>query len=148
MKISLLIPVLDYDIIALVYSMKNALGLVPEFYEILIGDDGSSAEYREKYKSLEGDKIRVIFSEKNIGRAAIRNRLALEAKGDFLLIIDADAMLPGTAEAYMLKWIPFMKLSRVQNGGIIYHDSPPGDPDKLLRWRYGKLSLIHISEPT
>jgi glycosyltransferase involved in cell wall biosynthesis len=138
MKISLLIPVYDYDLVALVQSMKNALGLVPEFYEILIGDDGSSAEYREKYKSLEGDKIRVIFSEKNIGRAAIRNRLALEAKGDFLLFIDADAMLPGTAEAYMLKWIPFMKLSRVQNGGIIYHDSPPGDPDKLLRWKYGK----------
>lgn len=138
MKISLLIPVYDYDLVALVQSMKNALGLVPEFYEILIGDDGSSAEYREKYKSLEGDKIRVIFSEKNIGRAAIRNRLALEAKGDFLLFIDADAMLPGTAEAYMLKWIPFMKLSRVQNGGIVYHDSPPGDPDKLLRWKYGK----------
>src|SRR5674476_596414 len=93
MKISLLIPVYDYDIVALVQSMKNAIGIVPEFYEILIGDDGSSAEYREKYKSLEGDNIRVISSEKNIGRAAIRNRLALEAKGDFLLFIDADTCL-------------------------------------------------------
>jgi glycosyltransferase involved in cell wall biosynthesis len=138
MKISLLIPVFDYDIVALVHSMKNALGIVPEFLEILIGDDGSSAEFREKYKSLEGDNVRVIYSEKNIGRAAIRNRLALEAKGDFLLFIDADTMLPGTAEAYMLKWIPFMKISRVQCGGILYHDSAPGDPDKLLRWKYGK----------
>ena len=50
MNISLLIPVLDYDIVALVHSMKNAMGKVPEFYEILIGDDGSSAEYSEKYK--------------------------------------------------------------------------------------------------
>jgi glycosyltransferase involved in cell wall biosynthesis len=138
MKISLLIPVYDYDIVALVYSMKSALGKVPEFCEILIGDDGSSTEYREKYRSLEGDSVKVIFSEKNIGRAAIRNRLALEAKGDFLLFIDADTMLPGTAEAYMLKWLPMMTVSRVLCGGILYQDSAPGDPDKLLRWKYGK----------
>ena len=138
MKISLLIPVLDYDIIALVYSMKNAMGKVPEFYEILIGDDGSSAEYHEKYLSLETDNVKVITSEKNIGRAAIRNKLAPEAKGDFLLFIDADVMVPGTAEAYILKWLPFVNISRVICGGTLYHESAPGDPDKLLRWKYGK----------
>lgn len=138
MKISLLIPVLDYDIIALVYSMKNAMGKVPEFYEILIGDDGSSAEYHEKYLSLETDNVKVITSEKNIGRAAIRNKLALEANGDFLLFIDADVMVPGTAEAYILKWLPFVNISRVICGGTLYHESAPGDPDKLLRWKYGK----------
>jgi glycosyltransferase involved in cell wall biosynthesis len=87
---------------------------------------------------LEGDRVRVLYSEKNIGRAAIRNKLALEAVGDFLLFIDADAMIPGTADAYLLKWIPFMKVSRVICGGTLYHDTPPGDPDKLLRWKYGK----------
>lgn len=138
MKISLLIPVYDYDIVALVHSMKSALGKVPEFCEILIGDDGSSAEFREKYRSLKGDGVKVISSEKNIGRAAIRNRLALEAKGDFLLFIDADVMLPGTAEAYILKWLPMIAVSRVLCGGTLYHESPPGDPDKLLRWKYGK----------
>ena len=138
MKISLLIPVFDYDIVALVHSMKSALGKVPEFCEILIGDDGSSPEYKEKYKSLEDNCVRVISSEKNIGRAAIRNSLALEAKGDFLLFIDADAMLPGTAEAYILKWLHMMNLYRVINGGTLYHESAPGDHDKLLRWKYGK----------
>jgi glycosyltransferase involved in cell wall biosynthesis len=139
MKISLLIPVFNYDIIALVHSMKSAMGKVPEFYEILIGDDGSSAEYREKYRSLETENIRVVSSEKNIGRAAIRNKLALEAKGDFLLFIDADVMVPGTAEAFILRWLPYMNLSRVICGGTLYHESAPGDPDKLLRWKYGKL---------
>jgi glycosyltransferase involved in cell wall biosynthesis len=138
MKISLLIPVLNYDIIALVLSMKNAMGKVPEFYEIVIGDDGSSAEYREKYRSLESDNVKVISTKKNVGRAAIRNKLALSAKGDFLLFIDADVMLPGTAEAYFLKWLPYMEKSRVICGGTLYHDSAPGDPDKLLRWKYGK----------
>lgn len=138
MKISLLIPVLDYDIISLVYSMKDAMGKVPELCEILIGDDGSSAEFSEKYRSLETENVKVITSEKNIGRAAIRNRLALEASGDFFLFIDADVVLPGTAEAYLKKWLPFMSRSRVICGGIIYHESPPGDPDKILRWKFGR----------
>jgi glycosyltransferase involved in cell wall biosynthesis len=137
MSISMLIPVYNYDIVALVHSMKGAIGKVPQFIEILIGDDGSSAEYREKYRSLEDDSVRVIISKRNIGRAAIRNRLALEAKGDFLLFIDADTMLTGTAEVYILSWLPLMKASRVLCGGTLYHKSPPGDPDKLLRWKYG-----------
>jgi glycosyltransferase involved in cell wall biosynthesis len=138
MKISLLIPVFDYDIIALVHSMKNAMGKVPEFFEIIIGDDGSSPEYRKKYGTLVDANVKVISSEKNIGRSAIRNKLAMEANGDFLLFIDADVMLPGTAEAYILKWLPSLENSRVICGGTLYHDSPPGDPDKLLRWKYGK----------
>jgi glycosyltransferase involved in cell wall biosynthesis len=138
MKISLLVPVYDYDIIALVHGMKSALGKVPELFEILIGDDGSSPEYHEKYKTLEGEGVKLISSEKNIGRAAIRNKLAMEASGDFLLFIDADTVLPGTAEAYFRKWLPMMSIYRVICGGILYHDAPPGDPDKLLRWKYGK----------
>jgi GT2 family glycosyltransferase len=118
--------------------MKNAVGKVPEFYEIIIGDDGSSPEFHEKYLSLETTNVKVISSGKNIGRAAIRNKLALEAKGDFLLFIDADVMLPGTAEAYILKWLPYMSSSRVICGGTLYHESAPGDPDKLLRWKYGR----------
>jgi glycosyltransferase involved in cell wall biosynthesis len=138
MKISLLIPVFDYDIVALVHSMKGALGKIPEFCEILIGDDGSSQEYKKKYQALAGDGVRVITSEKNIGRSAIRNRLALEAAGDYLLFIDADTMIPGTALAYISKYIPAMAMAKVICGGIIYPESPPGDPDKLLRWKYGK----------
>ena len=138
MKISLLIPVCNYDIVALVHSMKGAIGKVPELCEILIGDDVSSKEFLEKYRSLEGDGVRIISSKKNIGRAAMRNKLALEAKGDYLLFIDADTMLTGTAEAFLQKYIAEMGDAQVICGGIKYIDSPPGDPDKLLRWRYGK----------
>jgi glycosyltransferase involved in cell wall biosynthesis len=139
MKISLLIPVYDYDIVALVHGMRSALGVVPEFCEILIGDDGSAAEFKEKYHSLEGEGVKLISSEKNIGRAAIRNKLALEASGDYLIFIDADTVLPGTAEAYIRRWLPMITYYSVICGGILYHDAAPGDPDKMLRWKYGKL---------
>ena len=138
MKISLLIPVYNYDIVALVYSMKSAIGKVPEFYEILIGDDASSKEFLDKYRSLEGDRVRIISSEKNIGRAAMRNKLALEASGDYFLFLDADLMLTGTAEAFLQKYVAKMGKAQVICGGIKYTESLPSDPDKLLRWKYGK----------
>jgi glycosyltransferase involved in cell wall biosynthesis len=136
--ISILIPVCDYDIVALVFNMKSALEKVPEYSEILIGDDGSTSEFRKKYQALEGGGARVIVSEKNIGRAAIRNKLALEAKGDFLLFIDADTNLPGTAETYLLNWLPYLNTARVICGGTLYGGGKPSDPDKMLRWSYGK----------
>ena len=136
--ISILIPVHNYDVVALVHSMKDGMAKVPEYCEILIGDDGSDREYREKYLSLESDNVRVISAAKNIGRAAIRNRLALEAKGDYLLFIDADAMMPGTAEAYLQKYLPAIESASVVCGGVKYHDTEPGDPDKLLRWKFGR----------
>lgn len=139
MTISLLIPVYNYDIVALVHSMKSAIGKVPELREILIGDDGSTPDYSAKYKPLEGDGVRIIRAEKNVGRAAIRNKLAIEASGEYLLFIDADAMVPATAEAYLKKWIAVAGRERVISGGILYHDSPPGDPDKFLRWKYGRM---------
>lgn len=136
--ISILIPVNDYDIIALVHSMKDGLEKVAEYCEILIGDDGSSPEFRNKYLALECDEVRIISTEKNVGRAAIRNKLALEAKGEHLLFIDADAMIQGTAEAYLLRWLPMINTAKVFCGGTLYNETPPGDPDKILRWKYGR----------
>ena len=138
MKISLLIPVYNYDIVALVYSMKNAIDKVTEFHEILIGDDASSQEFLDKYRSLEGGGVKIISSEKNIGRAAMRNKLALEASGDYLLFLDADLMLTGTAEAFLQKYIAEIGAAEVICGGIKYAESIPSDPDKLLRWKYGR----------
>ncbi len=138
MTISILIPVNNYDLVALVHSLRIGMENVPEFIEILIGDDGSDEDYRNKYLALIDNKLRVIVSEKNIGRAAIRNRLILEAKGNYLLFIDADAMLPGTAEAYLNGWLSSIHLGRVISGGVLYNNTPPGDPDKMLRWKFGK----------
>lgn len=136
--ISILIPVKDFDIVALVESMKTGLKNLPQYGEILIGDDGSSTEFRDKYLALSGENVRVIVSEKNIGRAAIRNRLISEAKGDQMLIIDADAMVPATSDAYLQAWLPFIGRASVVSGGILYREAPPSDPDKLLRWSYGR----------
>jgi glycosyltransferase involved in cell wall biosynthesis len=136
--ISILIPVFNYDIAVLVHSLKEAMELIPEYSEIIIGSDGSSHEYLARYELMLNGRVSMVSSEKNIGRAAIRNRLASQSKGDYLLFIDADAMIPGTAETYLRGWLPYLKSAKVICGGIIYPDYPPADPDKMLRWKYGK----------
>ncbi len=139
-SVSILIPVYNYDIVALVHNLGKAVEMVPEFCEVIIGDDGSSPEHSANYQQLAraGKSVKLYHAEKNIGRASIRNRLAEEATGDFLLFIDADAMIPGTAENYLRKWLPYIIPGRVICGGTTYPPYPPADPDKWLRWRYGK----------
>ncbi|MBM3420016.1 MAG: glycosyltransferase family 2 protein [Bacteroidetes bacterium] len=136
--ISILIPVYNYDIALLVSSLREAMEKVPEFGELLIGDDGSSPEFGSRYQLLVNGHVRLIASEKNIGRAAIRNRLAAEARGDYLLFIDADAMIPATAEAYLRSWLQYLNAGPVLCGSIMYPVLPPADPDKMLRWKYGR----------
>jgi len=57
----------DFDIVALVHSMREGMARVQEFCEILIAMNGSSEEYKKKYQSAVAENVRVISSEKNIG---------------------------------------------------------------------------------
>ena len=73
MKLSILIPTYNFDPRKLVQDLQAQL---PEDAEILVGDDSPPH---------------------NIGRAARRNALAREAKGEWLLFIDADAEVRSTS---------------------------------------------------
>ena len=138
MTISLLIPVHNFDIVAFVSALKECSDAILEFREIIIGDDGSTEEIANKYKALEDDFVKVIRFPQNIGRAAIRNKLIEASIGDYLIFVDQDVMLPESAETYMRKWVSSIGKSKVISGGILYKDDSPSDPDKMLRWKYGR----------
>ena len=89
MKLSVIIPVYNEvesiePILKRVYDTKLT-------HEILVVDDGSKDGTRDKLKKLDGKKgVRVILHEVNQGKgAAVRTGMAA-AKGDTLLIQDAD----------------------------------------------------------
>ena len=89
MKLSVIIPVYNE-----VESIKTIVKRVQDtklVHEIILVDDGSKDGTRDILKTLEGKKgLNVILHEKNQGKgAAVRTGMAA-AKGDILLIQDAD----------------------------------------------------------
>jgi len=87
MKLSIIMPV--YNEKQTLLEILEKVKKIPYDKEILIVDDGSTDGTREVLETLEAP-IRVILHEKNQGKgAAIRSGLK-EAKGEFILIQDAD----------------------------------------------------------
>ena len=89
MKLSVLIPTYNYDCCRLVHQLQLQL---PQDGEIIVGDDCSTdkdlTQKNKEATTLPG--CRFFQPGHNLGRAAIRNALAREAKGEWLLFIDAD----------------------------------------------------------
>lgn len=138
--ISILIPVYNYDCSELIRALhtqaeklKQSKG---ENYEIIIGDDASSKGHGvESVRSVCNELgCKFISSEKNVGRAANRNNMAREAKGDYLLFIDCDALVV-RGDFYEKYYIETQNKADVAVGGIEAVGTQPS-PDVSLRFRY------------
>lgn len=138
--LSILIPVYNYDCSELVKALqlqgerlKQAKG---EEYEIIVGDDASSKGrgIESVQKACELPGCRFLAAEKNMGRAANRNNMAREAKGEYLLFIDCDALV--TRGDFLEKYYEEAKKGAdVVCGGIEAVGTQPS-PDVSLRYRY------------
>lgn len=92
-QLSILIPTYNNVCTELVESLQAQVASLSNLeYEILVADDGSTDE-----STIEGNRsinrlenCRYIEREKNVGRAAIRNFLAQQAKHPWLLFIDSN----------------------------------------------------------
>jgi len=136
--ISILIPVYNYDITPLVNCLYQVTSESEDYDEIIIGADGCDDTFLISYRSLlDSPGIKLCESKKNIGRAAIRNLMVDMARGSYVLFIDADALIEGSASSYLGNWIDHINNAQVTCGGTAYRDIPPDDPDKYLRWYYG-----------
>ena len=88
-KLSVVIPA--YNEAATIREIVSRVVAVPIEKEILVIDDGSTDGTREILKELEGrDGVRVFFQEQNGGKGTAIARGFLEARGDLVLIQDAD----------------------------------------------------------
>ena len=89
MKLSVLIPV--YNEMENIREILRRVQATKLAKEIIVVDDGSSDGTREVLKKLNGrNKVRVILHERNLGKGAALVTGMKEAKGDVLLIQDAD----------------------------------------------------------
>lgn len=134
--ISVLIPVKDYCCKQLIEELhKQGEGLhIP--YEILIGEDGTSPENLQLNIVAEIlPSCRRIIRAENIGRANIRNLLALEAKYENLLFIDSDAIVE--KGDFLATYIEALEKAEVVCGGL-YHTSKLPGRKYTLRFKYEK----------
>ncbi len=135
--LSILIPIYDFNVSALVEDLHaQSLGCKINF-EILCFDDASSDFYRKQNKGIS-KLLNVTYKELelNIGRSKIRNQLAEESIYDNLLFLDCDASLP--SNEFIKKYIIHIEDYHVVYGGRIYEEFPPLSKQKYFRWYYGK----------
>lgn len=133
--LSILIPAYNYNIVALAQSLhQQALEQLVDF-ELIVMEDGSTQFLNENRAIEKLENCRYIISEKNIGRSAIRNKLADEAKYEHLLFMDGDAEVHTTN--YIEKYLAFCHEDSIVIGGTAY-DPDEHNPQYSLRLKYGR----------
>lgn len=94
--LSILLPSYNNKCYTLVECLqKQAAAMEDLEYEIIVADDGSRDQVSviSNLRINELPHCRYIRRQENVGRAAIRNFLASEAKGEWLLFLDSDVMV-------------------------------------------------------
>jgi glycosyltransferase involved in cell wall biosynthesis len=138
--LSILIPVFNCDVAALIGSLLAQAGDWPGELEICLLDDKSTATYRHRHRALASQPaVRYEELPANVGRAAIRNKLASQAKHDWLLLLDNDSLLPD--DQFLARYALAVRAHPTAGllvGGTTYLPTPPADPALRLRWHYGR----------
>ncbi len=135
--LSILIPVYQREVGALVHALLAQASDWPGPVEILLFDDGSAEELcrlNRPLSALAGVGYRELPA--NVGRAAIRNQLAISARYEWLLLLDNDSLLPDAR--FLARYAAARSRAAVLIGGTSYEAAPPAEPALRLRWHYGR----------
>ena len=134
--LSILIPIYNYDVRALVRDLHQQASATGVAFEIICMDDASSIDSKSYYESLgELNNLRIIELDKNIGRSAIRNRLAAIARFAYCLFMDCDVMPED--KQFIQNYINVLKSGTVVCGGRSYAPTMNNDNPYYLHWYYG-----------
>ena len=132
--LSILIPTYNYDCTQLVRDLHGQAELLGIDYEIIVADDASPVvACRERNRAINAlPCCRLIELERNLGRARIRNRLADEARFEWLLFMDSDAEVIN--DHFIADYLKHTDAD-VVCGGLCHADTLPS-PDVSLRYAY------------
>lgn len=135
--ISILLPVFNHDVVPLVQELSSQLSLLDQSSEIIVVDDRSADEYRQRNRSLQGlPHVQYTELPQNLGRLHIRLHLASLACNKWLLFLDSDSRV--TSSSFIKNYLQsFDNASGVVTGGRVYEKDPPADCRFMLHWKYG-----------
>ena len=136
--LSILIPTYNDPCSQLVDTLRRQAGETGITYEIIVADDGSTdrSVIDDNQRIAQWEHCRYLCREHNVGRAAIRNILANEARYNHLLFIDSDMTI--VTPDYLSRYLSAEEAD-VIDGGI----TVGGDASSLkgnLRYLYEKAS--------
>ena len=135
--ISILIPTYNHDITRLVADLhRQALETYVDF-EIIVMEDGSTLCLEDNKTVADLEFCRYILLDKNVGRSAVRNKLADEAKYGHLLFLDCDAEV--CSEHFVEKYVSFCKEECIVIGGTAYESRVEKEAAFSLRLKYGRV---------
>lgn len=134
--LSILIPVYNYNVLALVKMLHKQCLESKITFEIICFDDASQDFLIENKKINDFDHAFYSVLRENIGRSAIRNLLAKKAIYENLLFLDTD-MIPASNHFISNYISEINKHSKIVYGGILYENTNPSK-ENLLRWIYGQ----------
>lgn len=140
--LSILIPVYNFNCVALVKELHSQCTALTLTFELLVLDD-TSTQFKEENKAINSfENCQYIESSIHYGRAKIRNELGKIAKYENLLFIDSDALVD--SPFFIEKYINNKDKAQVIIGGMKYSEYPP--KENALRWHYGsQREFIHAN---
>lgn len=135
-KLSVCIPVYNFDVRELVYGLKKEIENQNLSAEIILIDDFSDRKLCSLNSEIQGVASVFLSLDKNLGRSKIRNLFLNYAQGEYLLFLDCDGKL--IQENFLKNYINFLSknpLTDVLYGG---RKVPAEIPDQkhLLRWKF------------
>lgn len=131
--LSILIPTYNDACADLVSALHQQASLLHDLsFEILVGDDGSTDMAKvSANRSLEAlHHCRLLRREANSGRASIRNFLAREARGEWLLF--ADSHMSVVRDNFLSTYLSHMSNALLYGG----YELPAEGPRDSLRFLY------------
>lgn len=143
--VSVLIPVYNCDVRALVHALRQQALAQPIPVELLCWEDASDPAFlswNAELSALAGVNYRVLGE--NLGRARIRNQLAAAAVYDYLLFMDGDSAV--IRPDYLKTYIDQLSPERLLYGGRAYQAERPADPDLVFHWQYGRKREVQPPE--
>lgn len=144
-ELSVLIPTFNDCVLAQVRRLHRQLEALSATsglrYEVLVADDCSADEaVRQENEQIQTlPHCRLLWGKENVGRAAIRNLLAREARFGWLLYVDATLWVP---DGFITDYVRHIGEAQVVCGGSMVdgQSRPQG-----LRYQYERASAPRFS---
>lgn len=145
--LSILLPSYNNRCYPLVESLKRQADAIDGLqYEIIVADDGSRDQVCiiSNYLINELEHCRYIRRQENVGRARIRNFLASQAKGEWLLFLDSDVSI--VSDDFLACYLALTDKTQVVDGGVTVIGDPSVMRHNLRFWYEYESQPLHTAE--